>query len=230
MRWWCRHSKSPFPWGRSPPSSGSSLPSARSIRQLSRGPPTIRVLAKVWWDGSSGTARKTMPQHGHDDTLQLLNFAEFTFWEVERMKGHPNSGWHLGAVVVVCSGRRRRVLQYGGHDNVPESPRGHLVAHPLQGEQLGAGDLLRQRNRVAVGVHGILGAVYDERRNAHLPEALSPTITRVDAGMVGNARGEVGRAIEGAGCDPACGRLVEGARACERTLAFDYVVDHGVPI
>jgi hypothetical protein len=77
------------------------------------------------------------------------------------MKGNPNSGWHPGAVVVVCSGRRRRVLQYGGHDNVPKSPRGHLVTHPLQSEQLGARNLLRQRNRVAVGVHGILCAVYN---------------------------------------------------------------------
>src|SRR5918993_599291 len=83
MRWWCRHSKSAFPWGRSPPSSGSSRPSARSIRQWSRGPPSNRVLAKVWWDGSSATAQKTMPQHGRDDTLQLLNFSEF-FYEVVR--------------------------------------------------------------------------------------------------------------------------------------------------
>src|SRR5215218_7176828 len=146
------------------------------------------------------------------------------------MKGHPNSGWHPGAVVVVCSGRRRHVLQYGGHDNVPEIPRGYLVAHPLQSEQPGSSNLLRQRNRVAVGVHGILGAVYDERRGAHLPEPLPPTISRVDAGMVGNARGEVGRAIEGAGCDLTYGRLVEGSRARKRTLAFDYVVDHGGPI
>src|SRR5918994_1478528 len=141
------------------------------------------------------------------------------------MKGHPSSGWHPGVVVVVCSGRRRRVPQYGGHDNVPESPRGHLVAHPLQGEQLGPRNLLRQRNRVAVGIHRILGAVYDERRGAHLPESLPPTIPRVDAGMVGNARGEVGRAIEDSGRDLTYGRLVEGVRACERTLAFDYVVD-----
>src|SRR3712207_2468042 len=146
------------------------------------------------------------------------------------MKGRPSSGWHPRAVVVVCSGGRRRVLPYGGHDDVPESPMGYPVAHPLQGEQLGAGNLLRQHNRVAVGEHGILGAVYDERRGAHLPESLPPTISRVDAGMVGNARGEVGRATEGAGCDRTYGRLVEGARACERTLAFDYIVDHGVPI
>src|SRR3712207_7705824 len=144
------------------------------------------------------------------------------------MKGRPSSGWHPRAVVVVCSGGRRRVLPYGGHDDVPESPMGHLVAHPLQGEQRGSRNLLRQRNRVAVGVHGVLGAVYDERRDAHLPEPLPPTISRVDAGMVGNARGEVGRAIEGAGCDLTYGRLVEGPRARKRTLAFDYVVDHGV--
>src|SRR5215217_3270958 len=128
------------------------------------------------------------------------------------------------------SGCRRRVSQYGRHDDVPEIPRGHPVAHPLQGEQLGAGNLLRQHNRVAVGVHGILCAVYDERRGAHLPDSLPPTISRVDAGMVDNARGEVGRAIEGAGCDLTYGRLVEGSRARKRTLAFDYVVDHGVPI
>ena len=146
------------------------------------------------------------------------------------MKGRPSSGWHRGAVVVVCSGRRRRVLQYGRHDNVPQSPRGHLVAHPLQSEQLGARNLLRQGNRVAVGVHGVLGAVYDERRGAHLPESLSPTFSRVDAGMVGNARGEVGRAIEDAGCDRTYDRLVEGSRARKRTLAFDYVVDHGGPL
>src|ERR687898_574959 len=146
------------------------------------------------------------------------------------MKGYPNSGWHPGAVVVICSGRRRRVLQYDGHDNVPQSPRGHLVAYPLQSEQLGARNLLRQRNRVAVGIHGVLGALYDERRDAHLPESLPPTISRVDGGMVGNARGEVGRAIEGAGCDLTYGRLVEGSRARKRTLAFDYRVDHGGPI
>jgi hypothetical protein len=93
------------------------------------------------------------------------------------MKGHPSSGWHPGAVVVVCSGRRHRVLQYGGHDNVPHSPMGHLVAYPLQSEQLGAWNLLRQRNRVAARVHGVLGAVYDERRDAHLPEPLPPTIS-----------------------------------------------------
>ena len=69
---------------------------------------------------------------------------------------------------MLCSGCRRRVLQYGRHDDVPESPMGHFVSHPLQGEQLGAGNLLRQRNRVAVGVHGVLGAVNDERRNARL--------------------------------------------------------------
>src|SRR5215203_4879663 len=146
------------------------------------------------------------------------------------MNGRPSSGWHPGAVVVVCSGRRRRVLQDGGHDNVPESSRGHLVAHPLQSEQLGSSNLLRQRNRVAVGIHGVLGAVYDERRDAHLPEPLPPTISRVDGGMIGNARGEVGRAIEGAGCDLTYGRLLEGSRARKRTLAFDYVVDHGLPI
>src|ERR671914_2008456 len=134
------------------------------------------------------------------------------------MKDHPNSGWHPGAVLVVCSGRRSRVLQDGGHDNVPESPRGHLVAHPLQSEQLDSRNLLRQRNRVAVGVHGILAAVYDQRRGAHLPESLPPTISRVDAGMVGNARGEVGRTIEGAGCDLTYGYLVEGSRARKRTL------------
>src|ERR671911_1723402 len=146
------------------------------------------------------------------------------------MKGHPNSGWHPGAVVVVCSGRRRPVLQYGGHDDAPESPRGHLVANPLQSEQLGSSNLLRQRNRVAVGVHGILGAVYDQRRDAHLPESLPPTISRVDAGMVGNARGEVGCAIEGACRDLTYGRLLEGSRARKPTLAFDYRVDHGGPI
>src|SRR5215208_308628 len=146
------------------------------------------------------------------------------------MKGRPSSGWHPGAVVVVCSGCRGSVLQYGGHDDCPEIPRGYLVAHPLQGKQLGARNLLRQRNRVAVRVHGVLGAVYDERRDAHLPESLPPTISRVDAGMVGNARGEVGRAIEDAGCDLTYGCLVEGSRACERTLAFDYIVDHGGPI
>src|SRR5919107_1368289 len=146
------------------------------------------------------------------------------------MKCHPSSGWHPGAVVVVCSGGRRREPQYGGHDNIPQSPRGHFMAHPLQGEQLGARNLLRQRNRVAVGVHGVLGAVYDERRDAHLPESLPPTISRVDAGMVGNARGEVGRAIEGAGCDLTYGRLVEGSRARKLTLTFDYMVDHGGPI
>src|SRR5215210_9303443 len=145
------------------------------------------------------------------------------------MKGRPSSGWHPGSVVV-CSGCRRRVPQYGGHDDVPEIPRGHPVAHPLQGEQLGAGNLLRQRNRVAVGEHGILCAVYYERRGAHLPESLPPTISRVDAGMVGNARGEVGRAIEDAGCDLTYGRLVEGSRAHKRTLACDYVVDHSGPI
>src|SRR5919107_5121994 len=134
------------------------------------------------------------------------------------------------ADVVVCSGCRSRVPQYGAHDDVPKFPRGHLVAHPLQGEQPGARNLLRQRNRVGVGVHGILGAVYDERRDAQLPESLSPTISRVDGGMVGNARGEVGRAIEGAGCDLTYGRLLEGSRARKRTLAFDYVVDYGLPI
>src|SRR3712207_3137429 len=132
--------------------------------------------------------------------------------------------------VVVCSVCRRRVLQYGGHDDVPENPRGGLVAKPLQREQLGAGNLLRQRNRVAVGVHGILCAVYDERQGSHLPESLPPTFSRLDAGMVGNAGGEVGRAIEDAGCNLTYGRLVEWSRACEGTLAFDYVVDHGVPI
>src|ERR687897_742018 len=146
------------------------------------------------------------------------------------MKCHPNSGWHPGAVVVVCSGRRRRVLQYGGHDNIPQSPRGDPVGPPPQSEQLGSTNLLRQCNRVVVGVHGVLGAVYDERRDTPLPEPLPPTISRVDGGMVGNARGEVGRAIEGAGCNLTYGRLVEGSRARKRTLAFDYVVDHGLPI
>ena len=54
------------------------------------------------------------------------------------MKGGPSSGWHPGAVVVVCSECRRCVPQYGGHDDVPESPMGHFVAHPLQSEQLEA--------------------------------------------------------------------------------------------
>src|SRR5215208_1796584 len=146
------------------------------------------------------------------------------------MKSYPSSRWHPGAVVVVCSARRRRVSQYGGHDDVPQIPRGYLVTHPLQGEQPGARNLLSQRNRVAVRVHGILGAVYDERRGAQLPESLPPTISRVDAGMVGNAPGEVGRAIEDACCDRTYGRLVEGSRARKRTLAFDYIVDHGGPI
>src|SRR5829696_9406147 len=150
------------------------------------------------------------------------------------MKGRPSSGWHPGSVAVVCSECRRsvphRVPQYGWHDDVPESTMGHLVANPLQGEQLGARNLLRQRNRVGVGVDGVLGAVYDERRDAHLPESLPPTISRVDGGMVGNARGEVGRAIEGAGCDLTYGLLVEGSRARKVPLAFDYRVDHGAPI
>src|SRR5215210_967450 len=146
------------------------------------------------------------------------------------MKGHPNSRWHPRAVVVLCSGYRRRVPQYGAHDDVPESPMGHLVAHPLQSEQLGSSNLLRQRNRVAIGIHGILGAVYDERRDAQLPESLPPSISRVDCGMVGNARGEVGRAIEDACCDLTYGRLVEGSRARKLTLAFDYRVDHRGPI
>src|SRR5215211_3980343 len=146
------------------------------------------------------------------------------------MKGRPSSGWHPGAVVVVCSGCRGSVLQYGGHDDVPETPRGYLVAHPLQGEQLGARNLLRQRNRVTVRVHGVLGAVYDQRRDAQLPEPLPPSISRVDGGMVGNARGEVGRTIEGACCDLTYGRLLEGSRARKLTLAFDYRVDHGGPI
>src|SRR5215211_3837791 len=147
------------------------------------------------------------------------------------MKGRPSSGWHPGAVVVFSSGcRRRRVPQYGGHDDVPQSPMGHFVAYPLQGEQLGARNLLRKRNRVAVGIHGVLGAVYDQRRDAHLPESLPPTISRVDAGMVGDARGEVGRAIEGARCDLTYGRLVEGSSARKPTLSFDYRFDHGRPI
>src|SRR5215213_9442778 len=118
------------------------------------------------------------------------------------MKGRPSSGWHPGSVVVVCSGRRGSVPQYDGHDDVPEIPRGYLVTHPLQGE----------------------------RRGAQLPESLPPTISRVDAGMVGNAPGEVGSAIEDACCDRTYGRLVEGSRARKRTLAFDYIVDHGGPI
>src|SRR5215217_7492725 len=146
------------------------------------------------------------------------------------MKGHPNSGWHPGAVVVVCSGRRRRVLQYGGHDDVPQSPRGHLVAHSLQGEQPGARDLLRQRNRVAVGKNGVLGAVYDQRRSTYLSKLLPPAISCVHDVVVGHARGEVGGAIEDAGCNLTLGRFVEGERARYRTLTFDYVVDHGAPI
>ena len=54
------------------------------------------------------------------------------------MKGRPSSGWHPLAVVVICSGRRRRVLQYGAHHNVPQSPMGRFVAHPLQGVCSGA--------------------------------------------------------------------------------------------
>src|SRR5215212_2524467 len=146
------------------------------------------------------------------------------------MKGRPSSGWHPGAVVVVCSGCRGSVLQYGGHDDCPEIPRGYLVAHPLQGKQLGARNLLRQRNRVAVRVHGVLGAVYDERRDAHLPESLPPTISRVDRGMVDNARGEVGGAIEGACCERTYGRLVEGPRARKVPLAFDSRVGDGAPV
>src|SRR5215212_4439938 len=134
------------------------------------------------------------------------------------------------ADVVVCSGCRSRVPQYGGNDDVPKFPRGHFVANPLQGEPPGARNLLRQRNRVGVGVHGVLGAVYDERRDANLPESLPPTISRVDRGMVGNARGEVDRAIVGACCDLTYGRLVEGSRARKVPLAFDYRVDHGGPI
>jgi hypothetical protein len=38
------------------------------------------------------------------------------------MKDRSSSGRHPGVVVVVCSGRRRRVPQYGGHDDVPEIP------------------------------------------------------------------------------------------------------------
>jgi hypothetical protein len=55
--------------------------------------------------------------------------------------------------------------------------------------------------RVAVGIDGVLGAVYDQRRGANLPQSLPPTISRVDGGMVGNGGGQVGRAIQGAGCD-----------------------------
>ena len=61
------------------------------------------------------------------------------------------------------------------------------MAYPLQREQPGAGNLVRQHNCVAVAVHGIVGAMYDERRDAYLPESLPPTFSRVDAGMVGNA-------------------------------------------
>src|SRR3712207_8119426 len=48
------------------------------------------------------------------------------------------------------------------------SPMGHPVAHPPQSEQLGAGNFLRQRNRVAVGVHGVLGAVRSEEHTSEL--------------------------------------------------------------
>ena len=62
------------------------------------------------------------------------------------MKGRSSSRWHPGRRRVLLSGRRRRVPQDCGHDGVPEIPRGHLVTHPLQGEQPGAGDLLRERD------------------------------------------------------------------------------------
>ena len=40
------------------------------------------------------------------------------------------------------------VAQDGGHDAVPGGGREVLVAHVLDGEQLGAGDLARERARV----------------------------------------------------------------------------------
>ena len=45
--------------------------------------------------------------------------------------------------VVNCSGCRRRVPHYGWHDDVPEIPSRHFVAHLLQGEQPGAWNLFR---------------------------------------------------------------------------------------
>ena len=55
----------------------------------------------------------------------------------------------------------RGVAQDGGDDEVPCRSREVLVPRLLEGEQLGAGDLARQRLRMGVGERRVLGAVGD---------------------------------------------------------------------
>ena len=71
------------------------------------------------------------------------------------------------------------MLQDGRDDEVPDRP-GQLVARPFQGEQPGAGNLVCQRERVAVREEGILGTVNHERRSAYLSESLPPAIAVIN--------------------------------------------------
>ena len=58
----------------------------------------------------------------------------------------------------LSSAGSRRVLEDRRYDLVPHRPRGHLVAHPLEEEKLGAGDLARERLGVALREERVFGA------------------------------------------------------------------------
>ena len=77
--------------------------------------------------------------------------------------------------------------QDDGNDDIPDSA-GQLVAGLLQWEQVSSGDLLRQREPMAIREHGIIGTVNDERRCAQFPEPFPPAIISVHDVMVRHAR------------------------------------------
>ena len=79
-----------------------------------------------------------------------------------------------------------------------QSRRGQLVARSLQDEQLGAGDLARQRLAVAEREDRVLGAVDDERRHVEPAEALAPAVASLGGVVVLHARLDVRRAIDDA--------------------------------
>src|SRR5215211_7519521 len=124
----------------------------------------------------------------------------------------------------------RRVPQYGVDDDVP-GRRGQLVARVLKGEEVGAGNLLLQRERVAEGKHGVLGAVNHERRGADLVEPVAERIADVHGKVVHLARRDVDGAIYVPTHESAHGGFVEMARTARKhTQQTDDVVDHGLPI
>src|SRR4051812_23878875 len=92
-----------------------------------------------------------------------------------------------------------------------------LVPGALEDDELGAGDLARERAAVLEREHRVVGAVQHARGRCDLAEPRTPVAARVDEVLVAHARLYVEGAVEDAPGELAARRLVVAGR--ERALA-----------